>query len=110
MPTLYITEYGNVAFLPNAGGQIPEEPPIAEQIVSIGAAAVSAVFQPKTRIVRLHCDAICSVLFGFAINAPVSSITTGSGRMIAGQTEYRGVPEHNGVPERQMQVAVIANV
>jgi hypothetical protein len=109
MPTLYITEYGNVAFMPNSAGQVPEEPPIAEQTVAItGGSSLSAVFQPKTRLVRIQPDAICSILFGFAINAPAATI--GSARLIAGQTEYRGVPENNGVTERQMQVAVIANV
>jgi hypothetical protein len=109
MATLYITEYGNIAFMPNSTGQVAEEPPIVEQTVPItGGSSLSAVFQPKTRCIRLHCDVICSVLFGFAINTPIA--TTASGRMVAGQTEFRGVPEHNGVPERQMQVAVIANV
>jgi hypothetical protein len=109
MATLYITEYDNIAIMPNTMGQVPEEPPIAEQTVAITSGSIqSAAFHPKTRCVRLHCDAICSVLFGFVINNP--TVTTGSGRMVAGQTEFRGVPENNGVIERQMQVAVIANV
>ena len=100
MATLYITEYGSVATLPNAQGQVPQEPPNAEQTIAIGGSSVaSANFQNKTRLVRIHCDVICSILFG--VN-PV--VTTGSGRLVAGQTEFRGVPEGGS-----MQVAVIAN-
>jgi hypothetical protein len=100
MATLYVTEYASVAHMPNAQGQVPQEPPRAEQIVAIGGASAQSVnFQPGTRMVRIHTDAICSVLFG--VNP---TVTTGSGRLVAGQTEYHGVPEGGG-----MQVAVIAN-
>lgn len=88
MAVLYITEYAEMQIGP-AGrvGQMPVEPPIAEQTLAIGTVVSSAAFNAKTRLVRLHCDAICSVLFG---TAPTASVTTG--RMAANQTEYRGVP------------------
>ncbi|HET8921348.1 MAG TPA: hypothetical protein VFN27_16935 [Xanthobacteraceae bacterium] len=101
---LHVTEYANVAFLPNAVGMIPQEPPLADYTVAIGgSSAQSPTFQLGTRMVRVETDAICSILFGFALaGGPVA--TTANARFVAGQTEYRGVPEGG-----RMQVAVIAN-
>jgi hypothetical protein len=88
MAVLYITEYAEMQIGP-AGrhGQMPMEPPLAEQTVNIGSVASSSAFNAATRFVRLHCDAVCSVEFG---TSPTASSTTG--RMAANQTEYRGVP------------------
>lgn len=89
MAVLFITEYAGLAS-PSQGqlGQMPLEPPLAEQTVAIGGGSLpSAAFNAKTKFVRLHCDAICSVEFG---TAPTASNLTG--RMAANQTEYRGVP------------------
>lgn len=100
MATLYITEYSAMGQAPNSGPQMPQEPPIAEQTVAIsGSSAASAAFNSKTRFVRVHTDAICSVEFGAA---PTATATTG--RMAANQTEYRGVPEGGA-----FKVAVISN-
>jgi hypothetical protein len=101
MAVLYVTEYAEMQIGP-AGrvGQMPMEPPIAEQTVAIGGSSTqSSAFNAKTRFVRLHTDAICSVEFGAA---PLASATTG--RMAANQTEYRGVP-----PNAFYRVAVITN-
>lgn len=98
---LYITEYAELAIGP-AGrvGQMPMEPPVAEQTVAIGASSTaSAAFNAKTRFVRLHTDAICSVAFG---TAPTATATTG--RFAANQTEYRAVPLG-----ASYEVAVITN-
>lgn len=101
MATLYITEYATVATLPNATGQVPLEPPLAEQTVAIGGSSTpSNAFNASTKLVRLHCDTICSIEFGTAPTA-----TTGNARMAANQTEYHGVPQ-GGVP---LKVAVISN-
>ena len=103
MATLYVTEYGTIAGLPaTANGQVPLEPPLADYTVPIGAAQASPAFQPLTRMVRLHCDAVCSVLFGPSVNNPTA--TTSNQRMAANQTEYHGVPEG-----RAFVVSVIAN-
>jgi hypothetical protein len=100
MATLYITEYANMAIMPNTLGQAPQEVPITEQTVAIGASsAASANFQLGTRMVRLHSDVICSLIFGVSPTA-----TTGNGRFAANQTEFRGVPEGG-----TLKVAVIAN-
>lgn len=101
MATLYITEYAKLPHgFTGSSGQMPEEPPLAEQIVTIsGSSTPSAAFQPTTRVVRLHCDAICSVLFGQSPTA-----TAQNGRLPANQTEFRAVIAGTG-----MRVAVITN-
>lgn len=103
---LHVTEYANVAFLPNAVGMIPQEPPLADYIVAIPGQ--SPAFQAGTRFVRIETDAICSILFGRTDSnggsGPTASISTANARFIAGQTEFRGVPEGGS-----LQVAVIAN-
>lgn len=89
MAILYITEYAELAIGP-AGrvGQMPMEPPLAEQVVAITAGSVqSSAFNAKTRFVRIHADAAAEVLFGTNPTAVVNV----SGRMGAGQTEYRDV-------------------
>jgi hypothetical protein len=99
---LYLTEFAEVAIGP-AGrvDQVAQQPPlVADQTVSIGAGSLqSAAFNAKTRIVRVHADVVCSVLFG---TNPTALAT--SARMAAGQTEYFGVPLGQG-----FKVAVITN-
>lgn len=88
MAVLYITEYAELAIGP-AGrvGQMPMEPFLAKQTVAIGGASVqSSAFNAKTRFVRLHTDAICSV----AIDTSPTATAT-DGRLAANQTEYRDV-------------------
>ena len=91
MTKLYISEYARVTQASgpgNAALQAPEEPPLATQVVDFTAgAAQSAAFNAKTRFVRVHADAICSVKFGAAPTATVNDP-----RFAAGQTELRGVP------------------
>lgn len=89
MAVLYITEYAEMQIGPaGRGGQMPLEPPLAEQTVAIGVGSVaSSAFNAATRFVRLHTDAICSVEFGTAPTA-----TASKARMAANQTEYHGVP------------------
>lgn len=83
MATLYITEYINI----DGTRQVPTEPPLAEQTVSISASSVqSNPFNAQTSLIRVHTDAICSVLVG-----KNPTVTAASGRLAANQTEYRGV-------------------
>lgn len=98
MAVLYISEYAD---LPLHNGQLiaaGNEPSLAEQTVAIGAGSVqSAAFNAKTKFVRLHTDAICSVKFG---SNPTATATTP--RLAANSTEFFGVaPGH--------KVAVITN-
>ena len=90
MATLYISEFDGSA-LPGPGG-VPVAPsvPIATQTITIsGTSTVCAsAFDAKTRLVRLHTDAICS--FKFAATGTPTAVTT-EGRMAADQTEYFAV-------------------
>lgn len=100
MAVLYVTEYQYMGQVPNSAAQMPQEPPLAEQTIAIGGTSTqSSNFNAKTRFVRLHTDAICSIEFG---TNPTASATTG--RMAANQTEYRAVPEGGS-----FKVAVITN-
>jgi hypothetical protein len=72
-------------------------PPIAEQTVAITTETDSTAFNAKTRYIRVHADAICSIAVGVAPTASTSTM-----RLSAGQTEYFGVqPGH--------KVSVISN-
>lgn len=99
MATLYITEFALMGQVPNSAAQMPQQPPLAEQTVTIGASTQSAAFNAKTRFVRLHTDAICSVEFGTNPTA-----TAANARLAANQTEFHGVPEGGA-----FKVAVITN-
>lgn len=93
MGILYITEYADMAQMPNGGhGSFPQQPMLVEQTLVFTTHVESAAFNVLTRFVRLHTDAICTVQFGTAPVAIVASGTAGSARMVAGQTEYHGVP------------------
>lgn len=97
MATVYITEYIDI----DGTRQAPREPPLKEQTVPVGAVTSSAAFDQRTTLIRVHTDAICSVLVGPAATV---TATTASGRMAANQTEYRSV-----VPGNSVAISVIAN-
>jgi hypothetical protein len=100
MAKLYISEYATISALPNHSGQMPYEPPQAEQVIDFtSGAATSNPFRPLTRMVRLNCDATCSLLIGAN---PVA--TTQNGRLAADRTEFRGVPEG-----QNFRVSVVGN-
>ena len=104
MATLYITEFvkqgRDGAGFPNQNAT-PEEPPMAEQTVAIGVTSVtSAAFNAKTTMVRLHCDAICSI----AISTNPTATTTNR-RLAANTTEYLALPAGSG-----FKIAVIVNL
>jgi hypothetical protein len=100
MASVYVTEYlalGKGA-LDNVT-QAPAEPPLAEQLVAItGSSTQSAAFNQRTRFVRVHADAICSVAFG----SNPTAVNTAK-RLAANQTEYFGVNGND-------KIAVITNV
>ena len=105
MATLYVSEYRQLASVPSATnyapmpGQAPQEPSLADQTIAItGSPTSSQAFGGYTALIRVHCDAICSIAIGANPTA-----TTTSKRLAAGQTEYFGVsPQHF--------ISVIANV
>jgi len=101
MASLYISEYAAVG-TPGPGPamhQAPLEPAQVEQIVSItGSPTQSAAFGAETKVIRVHCDSTCSILFG---TNPTAATT--KKRLVANQTEYFAViPNH--------KLSVISNV
>ena len=99
MAVLYISEYQDMPMTGSGPAfQAGMEPAIATQTVAIGGTSTqSAAFNASTRFVRLHTDAICSVLFG---SNPTATAT--SPRMAANATELFGVKGGH-------KVAVITN-
>ena len=84
MASLYITEYGGIGA---SGAQVPEEPPLAEQKITIGATSLqSAAFAASTEIIRIHGDAISSYAVGEDPTA-----TTSKARLPADRDRYVGV-------------------
>ncbi len=101
MATCYISEFNVVGGTGNYPIQAAQQPPIADQIVSITAGALlSNPFSAHTMLVRIETDSVCSFLFGLPGSSP--SATTSNARMAANQTEYFNV-QPGGV------VSVIAN-
>ena len=89
---LYISEYASISpqGINRGQAQVPQEKPLAEQKIAFGATStLSSTFNVNTRLVRLHADGICSVLFG----GPSVVATANSQRLIAGVTEYHGIPD-----------------
>lgn len=87
MADVFISEYARLARDAD-GNVIPvgKEPAVAEQVLEIGSAVASAAFNESTRLIRVHAEAACCLLFGAAPTA----VTTKK-RMGAGATEYFGI-------------------
>lgn len=101
MSTLYITEYSALGTNERGGlNQVAMAPSIADQTVAVGgASASSAAFDPRTNLVRVQSDVVCSIKFGTSPTA-----TTSTMRLAANAAEYIGVPVG-----KNFMVAVIAN-
>ena len=98
MAVLYVTEYPHAASDQGKALPVGFGAPIANQTVAIGGGSLpSAAFSANTNLIRLNCDATCSILIG---TSPIASTSTA--RMAANQTEYFGV-----LPGQK--VAVISN-
>ena len=99
MATVYISEYAGQPIDRN-GQLLPagEEPALAYQTVAIGGvSAQSSAFNSKTKFVRIHTDAICSIKFGTSPTAVATET-----RLAANTTEFFGV-------QLGQKVAVITN-
>jgi hypothetical protein len=98
---LYIREYITTS-VPGPSGdgfQCPQEPGQVDQVVGIsGSPTQSAAFGPTTKMIRVECDSICSIVFGVNPTA-----TTSNARLAANQTEYFGVVQGQ-------KLSVISNV
>lgn len=106
MPSLYITEYANTGReLKKNIVQSAEEPRLADQKITIDVtSAQSANLNAKTRVVRLHADAICSVAVGANPTATAAMF-----RMAAGQTEYMAISDDLFLNGAFPKIAVITN-
>lgn len=96
---LFITEYSALSQIP--GAQMSQESAIiaAYSVPIGGASGQSQTFNPKTRVIEIHCDAPCSIDIGLNPTA----VTTAR-RMAANQSTYRNVPEGGNY-----KIAVISN-
>jgi type IV secretory pathway TrbL component len=89
MALLYIAEYEDIpSAYASAAMQVVRDPPSHEQVpLAIGVSSVPSLpFGSRTRIVRLHCDAVCSILIG---PSGSTTATANNQRMAANQTEYK---------------------
>lgn len=88
MSTLYVSEYTTVCAVGGVAiAQAAQEPAPVEQALSISASPTqSAAFGSTTNFVRVHCDVVCSILFGSNPTA-----VTNAKRLAANQTEFFGV-------------------
>jgi hypothetical protein len=83
-----ISEYSQLMIVGGSAVPIGREPAITDQDVLIqGGAVASAPFNAATQFVRIHADAICSILF----STNGTPATANNKRMSANQTEYFGV-------------------
>ena len=100
MASLYVTEYAGLGTFGGVASAVAKEPEITTQVVSItGSSGASSAFNPATSFIRVHTDAICSVIVGTNPTA-----TTSKKRLAANQTEYFAVP--SGL---SYKIAVISN-
>lgn len=86
MASLYITEYSGTA---GQQTQVAMTPAVAHQKLTIGSETDSAAFNQNTRFIRVHADAICSILIENSETAPTATVSMT--RMSADSTEYFGV-------------------
>ena len=107
--TLYITEYQTAASDQGRALPLGHGVPLANQVVGIGGVPqLSQPFTSRTHLIRIHTDAICSILIGTqtGVGPPAGQnpvATTQCARMAANQTEYMGV-------DPGMLLSVISNI
>lgn len=103
--TLYVTEFANIS--KDHEGRVVEAavvPSLATQVLTVTgtSAAVTNPFNAKTKFVRLHTDAACSVKFAAAPTATASDM-----RLPENAVEYFTVDEI--LVASGLKVAAIAN-
>ena len=86
MATLYLTEFGNVMVIDGVRQPMAPMPPLAEQILAIGAGATSSAFNVSTTYIRVCADAACSIAVGAAPTATVVKL-----RLPGNSVEYFAV-------------------
>ncbi len=88
MAVLYVAEFAGIYAKSDQTGQMPVCPPLAQQVVAIGAASVPCTnaFNAATNLIRVHTDLGCSIAIG---KTPVA--TAVQTRLASNQTEYFAV-------------------
>lgn len=109
MAKLWIAEFARLQRDDRAEMQAPENPPLAEQVIdySGGEAKTANPLNAKTRLIRVHTDAACSIAIGSKA-APTPAATTSTMRLAAGQTEYFGIGAFDAAAGT-VKVSAIAN-
>lgn len=84
MAVVYVTEFTDSTIRYSQINPVSFLPPVAEQTVAIGGtSAQSSEFNDKTKIIRVHTDAVCSIEVGSDPTATTSNL-----RLAANSTEY----------------------
>ena len=87
MAKLYVSEYERLGAAIGSGqAQFAQEPALVEQAFTFTTSTPSSAFGSRTKYIRVHTDANCSVLVGENPTA-----TTSTKRLAADQTEYFAV-------------------
>lgn len=93
MSLLYISEYAALGSADGDLAQVPQEPPLATQVVDYTSGeAKSATLNAETRIVLMKSAAACHVLFG---EDPTAD--TNDEPIFANVPEYKGVAKDSGL-------------
>jgi len=102
MPTLYVTEFSRLGYDIQANLlAIPQEPPVAEQTITVGATSDSVTLDPSSRIVRLVSDVDCH----FAVGDPAVEADASSRFLPADTVEFVNIGDTSGGAE--FAIAVI---
>lgn len=104
MAKLFVTEFAHSDSEYGSRVQAPRMPPLRTQTLDIGGGSISSLaLNTRTRLIRLHCDAICS------ITCDTSGVAAATdSRFAANQTEYWAVAERDD-SQTPFKVAVITN-
>jgi len=87
MSLMYITEYKDMAIYPDGAVQIPQEPPLAVQVITFAASVASAALDSETKFVSVQLDSNGHVQFGAN---PTATVTT-SRKHEANAVSFHGV-------------------
>lgn len=80
---MFVTEFAGPPVV-SVYYQAASTPALANQVVNVAASSTqSAVFSADTKLVRVHCEEVCFVLFGANPTATLTSM-----RLAANASEY----------------------
>jgi len=95
---LFVSEYGSLLNDASSGSNYPRCPTVADQVVAYGGvSAVSAPFNPATRVIRIHTTGISAVKIGGRTPVAIAGLVGGTARMPANATEFYAVQPGDAV-------------